>query len=118
MPQQSLSNPLLRSRTLRSGGPLWQRVPTRDENGKLLSDFMMVIPKLNRQSPEVIRQTVENIAQVLERYPETVVFADLNLKINILWVSVKAVPGICLELPTMIKQVVPSALLVGERRGH
>jgi hypothetical protein len=114
--QLSVSHPVPDLESFRPGRPLWQRVPTRDEDGSLLSDFMMVIPKLNKQSPDVIRQTVENIGLVLGQYPETVVFADLNLKINILWVSVRAVPGICLELPALIHHAVPAARLVGEKR--
>lgn len=115
MPALSVSNLSSSLQDIQPSQPLWKRAPTKDDNGKPVSDFMMLIPKLNKQSPEVIKNTVEAISLVLGRYHETVVFADLNMKINILWVSVRAVPGICLELPVMINHAVPAAKLVGEK---
>lgn len=95
--------------------PLYTRVPTRDDSGQYLSDFMMIIPGL-RKKPSTLRQEViARIEHVLQLYRKVVVFADLNLKINVLWVSVKPVPGICLELPAVIKFHVPEALLVSHR---
>lgn len=95
--------------------PLWKRVPSRDESGKPLSDFMMLIPKLRRQPPHIIQDTLANIETVLIQYREVVVFADMNLQLNTLWVSVKPVPGICLELPAALKLRVPEALLVAQK---
>jgi hypothetical protein len=43
-----------------------------------------------------------HIEQVLERYSSTMIFADLNLKLNVLWVIVRPGPGICWNLPTAI----------------
>lgn len=94
------------------GEPLWKRAPARDESGRPLSDFLMIIPKLSRQPAEVIRQKLGHIQRVLERYGKVVVFADMNLKLNTLWVTVRPVPGITLELPAVIKLHVPEALLV------
>ncbi len=46
-------------------------------------------------------------------------FAEINLPLNLLWVSVKPVPGIILELATTIKLAVPEALLVAQKvPGH
>ena len=95
--------------------PLWQRVPSRDERGRPLSDFMMIIPGLARRPAAQLRETLARIERVLRRYGDTVVFADVNLRLNVLWVTVRPVPGICLELPTVIKYYVPEALLVAER---
>ena len=97
------------------GEPLWKRVPTRDEDGSPLSDFMMIIPKLKTKSREEIAKTFTTIENVLKCYQDSVVFADLNLAMNVLWVSVKPVPGICIELPTAIKLQVPEALLVSHK---
>jgi len=94
--------------------PLWQRAPSHDDEGHPLSDFMMLIPKLNKRPHDQISQTLQRLEDVLTRYQNTVVFVDLNLRLNILWVSVKPVPGICLELPTAIKSSVPEALLVAQ----
>jgi hypothetical protein len=99
----------------RPSEPLWQRAPTRDEQGRALSDFMMIIPHLRDKPRRQLEQTVQRIEQVLLRYHDKVVFADLNLALNVLWVSVRPVPGICLELPTAIKLQVPEALLVSHK---
>ncbi|UCE90015.1 MAG: hypothetical protein JSW10_04105 [Pseudomonadota bacterium] len=94
--------------------PLWQRVPTRDDNGDLLTDFMMLIPRLGSKPQSVLDETIHKLQQVLALYENIVVFADLNLKLNVLWVSTKSVPGICLELPAAIKMKIPEALLVAQ----
>ena len=101
-----------RSIDFEPGEPLWKRVPSRDESGRPLSDFLMIIPKLSRQPTDVITGKLREIQLVLERYRNVVVFADMNLKLNTLWVSVRPVPGICLELSAVIKMRVPEALLV------
>ena len=95
--------------------PLWKRVPTRDHNGHPYSDFMMIIPKLRTKPHAILQDTIEEIRKVLEFYNKVVVFADLNLKLNLLWVTVKPVPGICLELPAAIRMRVPEAKLVANR---
>jgi hypothetical protein len=43
------------------------------------------------------------------------VFADMNLRLNVLWVTVRPIPGICLELPAALKTRVPEAMLVAQR---
>ncbi len=95
--------------------PLWKRVPKRDREGKPLSDFMMLIPRL-RQSPAAHQQEIATqLAKVLMHYQDVVVFADLNLRLNLLWVSLRAVPGMCLEIPAAIKVAVPEAMLVASK---
>jgi hypothetical protein len=94
--------------------PLWKRVPTHDDSGGLLSDFMMIIPKLRSRPQQRLHRTIAEIQRVLDAYHKAVVFADLNLKLNVLWVSVRPIPGICLELPAAIKMRVPEAMLVGQ----
>lgn len=98
--------------------PLWKRAPTRDERGNMLSDFMMLIPRLSKRSQEQQRSTLDRLQQVLEEYRHVVVFADLNLRLNLLWVSVRPQPGICLELPTAILACVPEARLVAQNPQH
>jgi hypothetical protein len=94
---------------------LWKRVPTRGSDGRPLSDFMMIMPGLREQPRAQIVETLAAIELTLLRYNEAVVFADFNLKLNLLWVSVKPIPGICLELPVAIRACVPEALLVADR---
>ncbi|MFO8153703.1 hypothetical protein [Thioalkalivibrio sp.] len=95
--------------------PLWRRLPKRDERGRRLADFMMLIPGLKRRSDAEIRQRLQAIHEVLEGYGEVVAFVEMNLRINTLWVSVQAQPGLCLEIPAAIKCAVPEALLIGQR---
>ena len=61
--------------------------------------------------------TLQAIGEVLHYYRDAVVFADLNLRINVLWVTVRPVPGICLELPAALKVRVPEAMLVAHKAG-
>lgn len=95
--------------------PLWKRVPTRDENGGLLTDFMMLIPGLNRKSTSALQRAIRDIELALGSYGKTVCFVDLNLRLNVLWVSVRPTPGICLELAAAIKLRVPEAMLVAHK---
>jgi hypothetical protein len=96
------------------GGPLWKIAPTRDENGKSFVDFMMIIPKLKKKPQNYIERTLKDIEMVLMQHSDTVVFANLNLKINCLWVSHRARPGFCQELAAAIRNRVPEAMLVGD----
>jgi len=98
--------------------PLWSHVPTSDAEGQRLSDFMMLIPKLRKQPQAHIQQVLQKIEEVLNLYQHAVVFADLNLRLNVLWVSVKPIPGICLELPAAILDRVPEARLVAQPPNH
>ena len=103
---------LHRSLSLEPAEPLWRRAPARDTDGGPLSDFMMIIPELRDQPVLRQRRTVDRIQQVLAAYAPVVVFADLNLKLNVLWVTVRPRPGICAELPAAIFACVPEARLV------
>ncbi len=95
--------------------PLYKRAPTHDDDGTVLSDFMMIIPRLRDKPRKARAEVIARIEAVLQCYQASVVFADLNLALNVLWVSVRPVPGICLELPTAIKLQVPEALLVSHK---
>ena len=94
--------------------PLYKRVPSTDENGRPLSDFMMILPTLRGKSQRFIQEKIQIIETILDDYARHVVFADLNLKLNVLWVIVRPTPGICWELPMKIHHRVPEALLVGQ----
>ncbi|HEC04830.1 MAG TPA: hypothetical protein ENI84_01350 [Thiothrix sp.] len=107
-------SPLISTLEIEPSIPLWKRVPTKDENGNYLHDFIMIIPKLNKQGQQYISKTINSLGEVLTFYEKTVVFADLNLKKNVLWVSIRATKGMTIEIPAAIKSVVPEAKLVGE----
>ncbi len=109
------------SRQMKPGGfrlastPLWKRVPSQDADGSLLSDFMILIPGLSRHHDLKQQQVCDELQQVLSRYDEQVVFAEMNLKLSLLWVSLKPVPGLLLELVAAIQQQLPEAVLIANQ---
>ena len=94
------------------GLPLWQVAPTRDSAGHRLTDFMMLIPRLRNRPPVEIERASRDIQAVLALHQD-VVFADLNLKLNLLWISLRPRPGAISELAAAIRLRVPEAVLVG-----
>ena len=94
---------------------MWKRVPTRWEHGERLSDFLMLIPGLRSRPAPQLQQTLESIHHVLAHYRHAVVFADINLRLNLLWVSVRPLPGISVELAAAVQAYVPEAKLVANR---
>ena len=92
--------------------PLYKRLPSRDENGKNLSDFMMLIPGL-RNLPAARLDTRLSALHALLGAHRDVVFADLNTPLNLLWVSVRARHGVISEVAGEIRQCIPEARLVG-----
>ena len=97
--------------------PLWRLAPTRGDDGRCLADFMMLIPGLARK-PQACRERVASlIREVCESYGDRVAFADINYRINVLWVSVAADPGLGGQVARSIRQRVPDALLVGGHLG-
>lgn len=91
--------------------PLWQLAPTHDAGGHLLTDFMMLIPRLRTRPLVEIERASRDIQAVLALHQD-VVFADLNLKLNLLWVSLRPRPGAISELVAAIRLRVPEAVLV------
>jgi len=92
--------------------PLRERAPVLDENGRPLSDFMVLIPGLRKKSQARIQQTMKDIHCILARFGDTVVFAELNLKLNLLWVSIRPVAGIRFEITEALRSSIPDARLV------
>ncbi|HEX9627070.1 MAG TPA: hypothetical protein VGA00_09050 [Acidiferrobacterales bacterium] len=97
--------------------PLYERAPTRDEYGRPVGDFMMLIPGLRDRPRHQLAATLARINAVLTQFHE-VVFADLNVRLNLLWVSVRARPGVILEVSGALKRHIPEALLVAEHRSR
>jgi hypothetical protein len=95
------------------GGPLWQRVPRRDAAGRPYIDFMMFAPRLNRRPLHEQESVALLVRGVLSHYEDRVVFADLNFKINVLWVSLEYRPGLLSELVAALRIKVPEFHLVG-----
>ena len=105
------SNSLKCSLEILRNEPLHERVPTHDEEGNALGDFMMLFPGLRDLAEVNLRSRVDILADILSQYRE-VVFVDLNVPLNLLWVSIKYKPGLVLELSTYVKMRIPEAKLV------
>ncbi len=92
--------------------PLRKRAPAFDEHGKALCDFMVLFPGLVKKPQHLVQATIEHIQTVFADYRHVVVFAELNLKLSLLWVSVRPVPGIRFQIAEALRAVIPEARLV------
>ncbi len=92
--------------------PLRKRAPAHDENGKPLSDFMMIFPGLKQKPQHLVKRTVAAIEATLANHENAVVFAELNLRLSLLWVSIRPIPGIRFEIASGIQSLIPEARLV------
>jgi len=106
--------PKSQSHEILSSEPLWKRVPTRDKSGRPYSDFMMLIPGLRNFAPAYLREVIHKLESVLKKYEQDIVLADLNLKLNVLWVTVQPHNGITTEIAALIHHVIPEARLVAQ----
>jgi len=100
---------------LHPGDPLWRRVPTVGPGGKNLVDFMLLIPGLKRWAPHRREQLCAELRGVFNQHADRVVFADLNMKLNLLWVSHHQGKGVSLALFEVIRKCVPEAVLVASQ---
>ena len=112
VPDVFMTLPRLSVRFDASAEPLRKRAPSHDEHGKPLCDFMMLVPGLRDKPKYMIDNTVQDVHIVLTHYRHAVVFAEFNLKLNLLWVSIRSIQGIRLEIASAIQQQVPGAKLV------
>lgn len=94
--------------------PLWKLAPTHDEDGGPVSDLLMIIPKLKTKPEHYIKDTLANIEFALKQYKNEILFANLDMKLNTLWVSFKAVPGVYGEIVSTLRTNIPEAVLVGD----
>ena len=104
-------NVLQASAKFSPAGDLWRYAPARDRKGRALSDLMMLLPGLpgNRNLSIVISQQLQ---EVLEGFGDRIQFADLNLRLGILWVTVVSEPGLCGEVVDAIKARIEGARAV------
>lgn len=111
---ETLNFPKQQSHELLSSEPLWKRAPTRDEDGRPYNDFMMLIPGLKSFEASRLQKVVAKMEAVLKQYEKDIVMADLNLKLNILWVTVQPHMGLTTEIAAFIHHVIPEAKLVAQ----
>lgn len=102
----------IRAQSLVPAEPLWKRAPARDADGRPFPDFMMLIRGLGRRPPGAIEVTVNELNAVLAGFADAVVFADLNLKLGILWVTLRPGQRRSLAIAAAIHARVPEARLV------
>ena len=94
--------------------PLWKLAPTRDKDGGPVSDLLMIIPKLKTKPEQYIKDTLANIEFALKQFSNEVIFANVDMKLNTLWVSFKAVPGVYGDIVSTLRNNVPEAVIVGD----
>ena len=92
--------------------PLRKRAPAVDENGKPLSDFMVIFPGLKKKPEVIVNKTMQEIQLILTQYNHVVVFAEMNIRLNLLWVSIRQEAGIRFEICNALRQRIPYARLV------
>lgn len=95
--------------------PLWQRVPTRTDAGELAADFMMILTGLKQLDSAQKNSIYEKLYSVLALYEPVILLAEVNLRINTLWVSHRPRPGIGVEMASMIHHSIPQAKLISQR---
>jgi len=94
------------------GEPLWKLAPKRDTEGHPYIDFMMLAPGMKKRPAHEIECLTRIIQGVLARFEQWVVFADFNLKLNLLWVSLKYRPGVMTEIVAALRAQAPMLKLV------
>jgi len=94
------------------GEPLWKVVPKRDSTGKAYADFMMMAPGLKGRSNQELAVVAQMIQGVLARFGEGVAFADFNVKLRVLWVSLQCRPGLMFQVVCALRLQVPELKLV------
>ena len=94
------------------GEPLWKLAPKRDSEGRPYVDFMMLAPGIKKRPAHEIECLTRIIQGVLTQFENWVVFADFNLKLNLLWVSLKYRPGIMTEIVAALRAQAPMLKLV------
>ncbi len=87
-------------------------MPTHTEDGQPVCDFMLLIPGLNKRLAPQIEKRIEHISLVLREYEPWVLFADLNLKLNILWISYRPRMGLSFEIAGAIRSQVPETRII------
>ena len=92
--------------------PLWTRAPARDANGSPYIDFMMIIPGLKNSDAMAIESCLVKLRNSLGQFENVVAYVDLNVKLNLLWISAKPVPGITRHIVQAIQQNIPGAKVV------
>lgn len=95
------------------GGPLHRRAPTRVTAGQPVSDLMLLLPGLRRGLEPVVSRVTAELGAILGTMGDQVLFAELNLKLGLLWVTVPAEPGLCHQVAQTVRAHLPEVRVVG-----
>jgi hypothetical protein len=96
-------------------GPLWQRAPSKQADGAPLADLMMLIPGLKHYTPLQLTRLQSHLESVVTEFGKKIVFSDINLKLNVVWVTLLPEPGLCHEVALAIRKRIPEAVMVGNQ---
>jgi len=94
--------------------PLYRRVPTQGRDGQRLNDLLMIIPGLKAKPMRRQQEILQKIEQLLATYSEVIVFAELNIKLGTLWLSIPPQWGLGSELAAWIHHQIPESRLVAQ----
>ena len=92
--------------------PLRKRVPERDTDGGPLADVMVLLPGLRDLPQHLLRTAIAQIQAVCAYYSHAVAFAELNIRLNLLFVSVRPITGVRNEIFDAVRGFLPQARLV------
>ena len=92
---------------------LLDRVPTTDEYGKPLGDMIVLLPRLREKTAHEVTLIARGIDRALSQFSAQIMFAELNVNRNNLWVSMRPTKGIRAYIATAIRLEVPDAKLIG-----
>ena len=74
---------------------------------------MVRIPDLGTGRMEPLPHCLAALTQVLTNHRDVVVFAELNSRLGLLWVTVKPVPGCIRRMYADLREVLPTARIIG-----
>ena len=94
-------------------GSLLDRVPTVDECGKPLGDMLVILPRLREKTSHEVTLTARGLDRALSQFSGQIMFAELNVNRNTLWVSMRPTKGIRACIASAIRLEVPDAKLIG-----
>jgi len=95
------------------GSPLWRHAPTRNAAGKPLCDLLLMIPALRGSEAGRVLARAQ-LESALSGFGGRVVFADLNLRLGLAWVSVSPEPGLTGEVVEAVRRRLPDVRVVGD----
>ena len=95
--------------------PLWQRVPTHTDAGELAADFIMILSGLKKLGATQKQMIYDTLYRVLKTYDADILLAEVNTRMNTLWISHKPRPGLGVEIAASIHHHIPQAKLISQR---